>query len=729
MSAQTAWTELVGDLSRFGEFTERVEEVVERQIDAFEDRPGDWLVLPWTDGFYLFSKQSEGQRRGREVIDAFLGPGMVAMEPQQDVRSATALPRAWARSHLTLASRLRRVESGPQAQRGMLARLEELVAATVGRPRDVLETKPAHPDLLRDLRLALNQRDYDAARARLEQLRLDGHMSAENLRYLEIEYLAAFGRWVEMASLPYIAPLVMARRPRAISETLLQMVWWTRLVDTGRQRAQTFQQEGLLDEYGPLLRSIRVPATRGGRILALLTAWADGDTDRQQAVLDAAQTPDELQDLVGLVSAPDVPEVIEPSAETSAASASMDTTGAAYAAGQFADVIDAFIAEPRSDCAEWAVASVLDTNAADQAHVVLALVMDIESHGTLTLSRRGRDDLEQLKRVVSDACEGWVEWTSRLADQTRWPDASSVARDQEGAWKPIAQLESQEVDQIADALLEAAVSENADQVRFSLDLLCKQATETLKEGVANNFCHSVLILLSEQENLSEPVRNAYLDLFEAWLLAGPTVSEYRDVLNEATGIWNRINAPRASPWAISILTSVSDFSCPDEASRTAFVAHLVAGMRHHHARLGLRERVEVECLADNLGIGAVEVEAPQDELDVWAKLDGRMIGIYSLLPRVGLSLRKRLDRLCSVGEVRENQDKVATPSLRNLAKRAEYLIVDTWHAAHQATEAIDAVRPRDRQILPRQRGLSGFLLALEEALYAEAGSQPDDPPR
>ena len=231
------------------------------------------------------------------------------------------------------------------------------------------------------------------------------------------------------------------------------------------------------------------------------------------------------------------------------------------------------------------------------------------------------------------------------------------------------------------------------------------------------------MLLSEQDNLSEPVRNAHLDLFASWLSAGPAVSEYREVLNEALEIWKKIDSPRASPWAISVLTAVSDFPCPDEASRAPFVAVLVAGLRHHYARLGVCEKVEVECLAENLGIGAVEIEAPQEELDVWAKLDGRMIGIYSLLPRVGMSLRKRLDRLCSVGEVRDNQDKVATPSLANLARSADYLIVDTWHATHQATLAIDAVRPRDRQILPRQRGLSGFLLALEQTLDAETGNQ------
>ena len=101
---------------------------------------------------------------------------------------------------------------------------------------------------------------------------------------------------------------------------------------------------------------------------------------------------------------------------------------------------------------------------------------------------------------------------------------------------------------------------------------------------------------------------------------------------------------------------------------------------------------------------------------MWSELDGKLVGIYSLLPHAASHLEQRLRQLCSVGEVRGNQDLVATPGLRSLAKRSDYLIVDTWHAAHQATGAIDAVRPRERQILPTQRGTSGFLLALEGSL-------------
>ena len=100
---------------------------------------------------------------------------------------------------------------------------------------------------------------------------------------------------------------------------------------------------------------------------------------------------------------------------------------------------------------------------------------------------------------------------------------------------------------------------------------------------------------------------------------------------------------------------------------------------------------------------------------MWSELDGKLLGLYSLLPRAAVLLAGRLSKLSSV-QVKGNDDKVATPGLRTLAERADYFIVDTWHAAHQATGGIDAVRSRDRQILPQQRGVTGFLRALEAVL-------------
>jgi hypothetical protein len=710
VNLQAAKPELIGDLTRFGALADRIEGLVDAQVARYRPGASDWIVLPWTDGFYLFSEDSEGQRRGREVVVAFLGPSVVVVETVPEDRLETTLPASWKSTGLVRASYLGRVEQGQDAAAEMLSRLEDMSASMAGRTWHRLEIEPTPSDLLRDFRLALLRRDDDSARVLLDKIRSTGHVSAENLRHLRIEFLAAFGRWTEMRSMPHISALIQARRPRAISETLLRMVWWTDLVGPGHQSPQeAFNERGVLEAFGPLLRSVRTPSTAEGRLVCFLAALADGDIERREAILDCADDADERARLEALVSG--LPTVQEPSAEQSE-----DPIVEAYRAGRFAEVIASFAAEPKAEHADLAVEAVLDSGASDHALRVLGLVRDLELSGALTLGRRARRDIEELQRVGDDTCSGWLEWAVRVSGETRWADASAVARDNHESWTSIGSIDSQQVSQVCDALLEATGGTNVDQLRSSLDIFCSEAAAILSRGSVNDFCQVVLVLLSEQDNFSEMVRSAYLDLLAAWLEVGPSAQEYSQVLDQTLDIWTRIASPVAAAWTIGVLEAATDLPCPDQVKRTVLAVQLVEGVRQHYSRLTLRERVEIEALAAELGLPTQAIEARDAERDVWTALNGKVVGIYSLLPRAAAHLRSRLAQLCSVGEVRENHDEVATEALRSLAERADYLIVDTWHAAHQATAAIDAIRPRDRQVLPRQRGVSGFLKALEAAV-------------
>jgi hypothetical protein len=710
VNLQSAVPELIGDLSRFGSLADRIEGLVDAQVDRYRPGASDWIALPWATGFYVFSEDSEGQRRGREVIVAFLGPSVVSVETVPESRLETTLPASWRSTGLTRASYLRRVEQGPEAAIGMLSKLEDMTASIAGRTWHRLEIKATPSDLLRDFRLALLQRDNESARKLLDEVRSTGHVSAENLRHLRIEFLAAFGRWTEMRAMPHIGPLLQARRPRATTETLLRMVRWTELVGPGNLSPQAaFRENGVMDEFGPLLRAVYTPSTAEGRLVCVLAALVDGDLERREAILDHAGDADERARLEALSS--DQPAVLETAAEPS-----LSPIAEAHRAGRFSEVIAMFIADPDVTYADLAVEAVLDSGATDQAVRVLALVQNLEMHDTLTLSRRARRDLVELQQLVDDTCSGWLEWAVRVSGELRWADASAVARDNRNSWTSIASLGSQQVSDVCNALLEAAGRTNADQLRSSLDILCNEAAAILSRGSVDDFCQVVLVLLSDQDNFSEMVRSAYLDLFATWLEVGPSAHDYGQMLDQTLGIWERIASPVAIGWAIGVLEATTDLPCPDQAKRTGLAAQLVDRARQHYLRLGLRERVEIEALAAELGLPANAIDAQESEREVWALLNGKMIGIYSLLPRASAHLRSRLAQLCSVGEVRENHDEVATQALRSLAERADYLIVDTWHAAHQATAAIDAVRPRDKQVLPRQRGVSGFLRALEGAI-------------
>ncbi|MGV9795272.1 protein DpdD [Gordonia sp. NPDC003422] len=710
---------LTGDLSRFGELAERVEGLVYTQLSRFHPGVGGWLILPWTNGFYLFSENGEGQRRGREVVQAFLGPSVALVQTVDQEYLDKNLPAAWQATGLVKAAFLRRVTHRHDEAREMLARLEDLVASVGGRSAVALELKPSHSDLLRDFRLALIGLDVESARAILEQILLTGHVSAENARHLKIEYFAAFGRWAEMRAMPHVGALLKARRPRAISETLLRMVWWSELAAPehgGPQRA--FREKGVLETYGALLRSVRGPSTPEGRSVVFLAAVAEGNENWQREVLECAGSSEERAALEALAANERTPTPPEPTVPEPSDTPPADPVGEAFRAGRFAEVIRAFASKPDRVYAELALEAVLDSGEMEHGLETLRLVQDLVAQGQLELSRRGRRDFEELQQLLAGSCADWLEWATRLGGATRWADGAAVLRNEHDKWEPLAVIGAQSLADVCDALLEASGSPNADQLRTCLDILCSEAADLLARGQSNDFGQVVLALLCEQENFSEMVRSAYLDLVAAWLAAGPTVKEYSEVLDQTLAMWQRIASPNAVDWASNVLEAIVDAPCPDESKRASTAAQIIEGVRHHTNRLTLRQRVEVEGLALDFGLPSRVVDCPQEELDVWAALDGKLVGIYSLLARAESYLRERLSRLCAVVEVKGNNDKVATQPLRSLAEKADYLIVDTWHAAHQATGAIDAVRPRERQILPRHRGHSGFLRALEEALVS-----------
>lgn len=711
MSLEKAVTGLVGDYARFGSMADRVEGLVESQLSNFVPARSNWLVLPWGPrggeaGFYLFSEDREGQRRGREVLTGFLGPSIATFESVPSELLVRALPDTWRATGLGEVSLIRRI--GPRDV--MLARFEEAVATSSGRNQVEAELQVNHVDLLRDVRLAMLGKDSTQAFHLLEQLKLTGELSAENLRFLTIELCASFGRWQEMAQLPYIRPMMLARRPRAVTESLLQMIWWTELAPhlSAGSVATVFATRGLVDRFGGLLRVIQIPSSAPGRILTFLTAVADGHSDRQQEIL-AAVDDEESAALSALL------EPLQDVAPGTTAS-EPESMRSAFDLGMFPLAVDIFLTDPTVDRADMAVEAVLELGAHQRAADVLQIVQGWVTGGELTPGRRLIRDLDELGHLVAGACSGWVEWAERLGAVEPWADAASVLRNQWADWIGLADLPASQVAQVANGIYEAVGSVNESQLRASLDVLCEVAAEIVSQPACSVFCEVVLQVLSDQENVSVQVRDSYAVLFAAILAAGPTRESYLEILTQTGQLWGRIKSRSNVDWAFELLEVAIEQSSPDRDQLNAFGASIVLTARSYP--LTVRQRVDAEALASEFGLSPLPVIREQSEEDgeVWGRLDGKVVGLYSLLGRAIPRFTDRVAALCSPGEVRGNDDTTATAALTNLAERADYLVVDTWHAAHQATGAIDAVRPRDRQILPKQRGVSGFMRSLEEAL-------------
>ena len=155
------------------------------------------------------------------------------------------------------------------------------------------EIAPALPFLLRDYWLALQQRDSAGIRPAAGQHRKVGLLSADNLRFLQVDRLASLGRWQELAGLPTFHDLARSRRPRRISEELLEALWRTRIasddgVTSARRPWTGLPQLAWQSDFASLLRSVDVPTSASGRRLVAVSAVLDASDEPLGRLYDAA---------------------------------------------------------------------------------------------------------------------------------------------------------------------------------------------------------------------------------------------------------------------------------------------------------------------------------------------------------------------------------------------------------------------------------------------------------
>jgi hypothetical protein len=234
----------------------------------------------------------------------------------------------------------------------------------------------------------------------------------------------------------------------------------------------------------------------------------------------------------------------------------------------------------------------------------------------------------------------------------------------------------------------------------------------------------VLLVLSADENPSALVRAAFFDLALQVIDSGPTRDRYADLVATAEELWRRVRSRETVPWVLDVIDLLAAHPAPDPAVRIAFVSTVGQTLWDFAERMPIDERELFESAAADCGVALALPPPPAREAeadDVWSLLNGKSVGLYSLLEGVGERFRARLQALAHDVQVEHNRDTVATETLKSLAAGADYFVVDTRHASHAATGAIDAARPREQQLFPNGGGLSSFIARLRDALEQSEG--------
>lgn len=708
---------LAGDFSwllgAVGDLGDRTMTSLDRQRSIVEDPLSRWAVVPTgvpTRGlqWWLVADDNEAERRAREVVNAFFGPAITRVVPGENGGEAS-------RSPFPSVANAHRLELEGDLTT-FLAALELMTSVRASTPRLRRERQDPIGFLLRDFYLALDRGDAHASDELLSRIEGTGLVGNENLRFLRVDRLARLGRWRELGALAWFAELTRARRPIRISEHLLEAVWILNFDDaavaTNPAAASNAYDSGEIGtKFGVLLRSIDVPSSAPGRRLAALFAGLTGDAARVDRIVKSAPAAERglLDRLTG--RAPPAPALPPRSA--------LDTARDMFEDGSYEGVIAMAEAERSSSLVAMAVRAAFELNDPRLAVRVVPL-LDAVDAAALPDSPGFVRIVAAVHRLADNSCSNWSEWLNRVGGEVKWPDAAEIARDLGGTWDAAELAHSSTAKSAAERLLTGTEGVNRRQLRAVFDLLCQVAREVVSSPAADPLVDAVLLVLASDENPSVLIRAAFFDLLMDVLVNGPSTDRYKDILSTTESLWSRVRSREATPWILDVLDGLASHPSPNEDARRALVSTVVASVYDFAPRLTMDERVLLEAIGRECHVAValppMEALPATDSADVWQRLSGRLIGIYSLVQGVGARLGIRLAALCGDVRVEQNSDTVATAALRALAVNADFLIVDTRHASHAATGAIDGVRARDRQLFPAGGGISSFITRLREEL-------------
>lgn len=725
-----AWLEApftaAGDTERFGPARERVEALLTAQRAMWKDEPGAWTVIPLDRTppvFALVARDGEGERRGREVIGAFVGPGVARLDDAPlSLSPSVPADAEMARHDIRHVVPFTGVPGRDDI--ALLADLERLVSVRSTRPAIRRDVEPAFPFLLRDYRLALQQGDATESSRLYAAIERLGQVSAENLRFLRVDRLASLNRWQELADLPIFRDLSRARRPRQISEALLEALWRTKIasgvgVGSASEAVERFTAAELGDGYPSLLCGIDVPNSMAGRRLVAISACLGSQDDRLGRIFDASDEATR-QFITDLRSWRDSGRARTDSETTPGAPVTIDEL---LGLEDWAGVLHAAEERPGDPrAAEAAVKAAFEVGDPGLSRRALALVRLVPEE-QLSSSSGSRSRLARVRETAEDACESWTAWLGRVGRSEPWSGAAEVLRAESGGWD-IAEFTSDTTARTAgNALLEAAGNLNSEQVLRCLDLLCALAGDLVDRMVGHSLVEAIMLVLGDQANPSNQVREAFRGLLEPLLDSGPLPEQYASYIELIRGLWDKVQSRSAFDWGLDLADLLVSMPCPDPPTRRLLVQDLMTWAFVHCRQLADRQVIMANVIAEQAGLeGSLELaSAASSAENIWASLAGARIGLYSLWPKAGSRLQEKLSRLAGAPvTVEQNADHVATGPLTALAARADYMVVDTGRAKHSATMAIDSVLPRDRQVLSHGGGVMSFLAALQDRLESDS---------
>ncbi|WP_322997421.1 protein DpdD [Castellaniella sp.] len=657
-----------------------IDDVGSMQIDVAASTTSDW-------------------RRLKPVLLAFAGPTLTAFDGAPEPFSATdpvGVRLQQCEPAVTAIMRL------PADDRARVAALRAVLRArdTLARAPELQRSAPVPTSwLLARFQDYLNVGRRDAAAAVLERLRSEFRLDALNVKFLEVQLLAAFDEWAAIVALPEFPSLCVARRTPAVTAILLDALYRTHIANRFDARSVAETQTAYATEVQGFVQSMGIftpPAglrTGGWRLFGLELLENPGRDDLRAAIAERDPDLGWISEHLPVQSALASPLAVDVAAPIDAARDALIQVEAVDSVDLLAD----------------AMAALARLNPEE-----LALLRDTMPFRPIV---QAADDLASVGPPTS-----WLAWLDRVTDPA-FVDVLEVARRGKDEWA----IENSTADPVAIRALVAALEAvqgdplAAARTTQALPYLVAwlQRDDEFPRAAFSPIYGGLLTLFALDGARGATIYESSQVLVQALLVSGLDQKAYRDLIADIDEIAGEGLGVDMVYWVLELVESLMSAAAPDADARQQFLHRILASVSPLLGRLTRLQRIAVSLLSNELGwelpvTAASQVEPVDDGLA--GRLAGLRIAIYSLTESSSRQAKAALEGITSAVTVETNADHGGSARLRALAENSDIFVMAWLSAKHAATDFIRSHRGDRPLIYSQGKGFSSILRAVEDFL-------------
>lgn len=204
-------------------------------------------------------------------------------------------------------------------------------------------------------------------------------------------------------------------------------------------------------------------------------------------------------------------------------------------------------------------------------------------------------------------------------------------------------------------------------------------------------------------------------LLEWFLMSGPEVSAYAEVLEDVASFAPRWVSPQRPEFALDLAEVVALEACPDADIASSFVAVLLERIYSQNRVLSRVQSASAQAITDDLGLGwqwALREDEVADGVPQACR-GVETILLYSMNQRVLDRVRNVLLATLPGITIHLSSDKAGNADLRRRCQSADLIVLATQCATHAATGFITDNAKKARVLYANGAGSGSMLKALE----------------